>query len=95
MILNPPRILKLSIRLLKPLTRLHPVLTCTNKRNHSLRIEATSVIDCLQEDIIQFVHRLAMLGRRSRNLIDWLKRHLAGLACKFGADLVPEFVEFV
>lgn len=90
MILNAPWILKLRIWPLKPLRRLQPIFTYTNQRYNSLRVIAPSIINRLQENVVQAIHDLTMLRCRPWNLIDRLKRHLLPLTRKLHTDLVPQ-----
>lgn len=90
MVLNTPWVLELCIWLFKPLDRLITILTGTNKRDNTLRIEPASIVDSLQENVVQSIDDLAMLRRSSRNLVDRLKRHLLTFARELHTNLVPE-----
>jgi hypothetical protein len=92
-VLNSPRVLELGIRPLEELTRLRSVLSRTNEGNNALRVEATGVVDGLQEDAIQLVYLGAVLSRRPRRFVDGLKSNEAALACQLRADLVPQRIE--
>lgn len=72
--LNPPRIQKFLIRPLKPLRGLNPILTRSDKRNNSLRIESSSIVNRLQEDSVESVDSCSMLRRCSRDFVDRLER---------------------
>lgn len=90
MILNPPRILPLSIRSLKPLTCLNPIFSSPDKRNNSLWIPPARLINRLQKHVIQSIDLSPMFSRRPRNLIDSFKRHLLTLTRQLGANLKPQ-----
>lgn len=93
MILDPPRILELCIRLLKPLTRLDSILARTHKRNNSLRVVTSRVVNRLQKDIIQAIDLSTMLSRSTRDLVDWFKSHHLALASQLGTNLEPQLAE--
>lgn len=93
MILDPPRILKLGIRLLEPLTRLDSILARTHKRDNSLCIVTPCIVNRLQKDIIQAIDLSTMLSRSARNLVNRFKSHHLAFARQLGANLEPQLAE--
>lgn len=92
--LNSPRICYIG-RGFKPLGSLDAVLTTSNKVNNTLRIKATSVGDCLEEDAVQFVDFCPVLGSLCWRLVDRFKGDQARLATQCSTNLIPQSVELL
>lgn len=94
-VLYGPRILILRIRPLKPLARLDRILSRSNERDHSLRIETSRIGNGLQEDVVELVDLGTVLSGGTRRLVDRLESDLATLARKLRSNLIPKPVELL